>query len=68
VLGGVFAPLAPWLTPAVQRELDARVLAARWSAPHTRASVLGDRATVRGAAEMALDSVRHSPARFVGAR
>ncbi|HKE66880.1 MAG TPA: ROK family transcriptional regulator [Micromonosporaceae bacterium] len=69
VLGGVvFAPLAPWLAPAVQRELDARVLAARWSAPHIRASALGERSTVRGAAEMALDAVRHFPARFIGAR
>jgi predicted NBD/HSP70 family sugar kinase len=64
-LGGVFASLATWLAPAVQAELDIRVLASRWSAPRVRSSALGGRAAVRGAAEAALDAVRHHPARFV---
>jgi predicted NBD/HSP70 family sugar kinase len=69
VLGGVvFAPLSPWLGPAIQRELDSRVLAARWSAPRIRAGSLGERSTVRGAAEMALDIVRRHPARFLADR
>jgi predicted NBD/HSP70 family sugar kinase len=67
-LGGVFAPLTAWLAPAVQRELDARVLAARWSAPRVRSGALGGRAAVRGAAEAALDAVRHHPARFIAPR
>jgi predicted NBD/HSP70 family sugar kinase len=67
-LGGIFAPLAVWLVPAVQGELDIRVLAARWSAPHVRSGVLGGRAAVRGAAEAALDVVRHHPARFLATR
>ncbi len=64
-LGGVFASLARWLAPAVQTELDSRVLASRWSTPRVRSSALGGRAAVRGAAEAALDAVRHHPARFV---
>src|SRR5262249_8334892 len=69
VLGGVvFAPLSPWLAPAIQRELDSRVLAAKWSAPRIRASALGERSTVRGAAEMALDGVRRHPARYLAGR
>ena len=67
-LGGVFASLETWLAPAVQTELDNRVLASRWSAPRVRASALGGRAAVRGAAEAALDAVRHHPARFVTQR
>jgi predicted NBD/HSP70 family sugar kinase len=67
-LGGVFASLARWLAPAVQSELDSRVLASRWSAPRVRSSALGGRAAVRGAAEAALDAVRHHPARFATQR
>jgi predicted NBD/HSP70 family sugar kinase len=64
-LGGVFASLATWLGPAVRSELDSRVLASRWSAPRVRSSALGGRAAVRGAAEAALDAIRHHPARFI---
>jgi len=65
VLGGAYAPLAPWLAPAVSRELAARVLAARWAPVEVRASVLGETATVVGAAGSVVRAIRDSPAAWL---
>jgi predicted NBD/HSP70 family sugar kinase len=65
VLGGAYAPLAPWLAPAVSRELSARVLAARWAPVEVRASVLGETATVVGAAGSVVRAIRDSPAAWL---
>jgi predicted NBD/HSP70 family sugar kinase len=62
VLGGSYAPLAPWLGPIVQRELQQRVLTARWSPVTVRPSVLGGAAAVVGAAGSVVRAVRDHPA------
>src|SRR5690606_22285254 len=41
VLGGVYAPLAPWLRPPLEAELAGRVLTNAWAPVTVRASVLG---------------------------
>jgi predicted NBD/HSP70 family sugar kinase len=62
VVGGYFAPLARWLTPGVQEELDARVLSSEYDAPRVYTSALGGDAAVRGAAALALRRVFEDPA------
>jgi predicted NBD/HSP70 family sugar kinase len=61
VLGGYFAPIAEWLRPAVDRELEARVMGARWGVPGVLASTLGPEAAVRGAAALSLHRVLGDP-------
>lgn len=65
VLGGVYAPLTPWLGPVVQRELRARVLTAQWSPVTVRPSVLGGSAAVVGAAGSVVRTVRDNPAAWL---
>jgi predicted NBD/HSP70 family sugar kinase len=65
VLGGVYAPLAPWLTAPIGRELADRVLAARWAPVAVRPSVLGASATVIGAAGWAVRRVRETPSTWL---
>jgi predicted NBD/HSP70 family sugar kinase len=62
VLGGVYARLAPWLAPGVEREIAARVLTSRWSSVRVRASALGGDAAVLGAAGSVVRDVLHHPA------
>jgi predicted NBD/HSP70 family sugar kinase len=62
VVGGYFAPLARWLSPGVQQELDARVLSAEYDGPRVLTSALGGEAAVRGAATLALRRVYADPA------
>jgi predicted NBD/HSP70 family sugar kinase len=50
VLSGIYAPLAPWLTESLERELDRQVIGARERAVRLRPSALGPDAAVRGAA------------------
>jgi predicted NBD/HSP70 family sugar kinase len=65
VLGGIYAPLAPWLGPTVQKELRGRVLTARWSPVTVRPSVLGGAAAVVGAAGSVVRSVLDHPTAWV---
>ncbi|MEV1289923.1 ROK family transcriptional regulator [Micromonospora sp. NPDC049679] len=65
VLGGVYAPLAPWLRPAVEAQLRQRVLTAAWSPVRVRPSVLGGDAAVVGAAGSVVRAVRDHPARWL---
>lgn len=65
VLAGTYRDLAPWLAPAVQREVEVRVVAARWAAPTVVAAAVGPEAAVVGAARSVLDAVRADPARWV---
>jgi predicted NBD/HSP70 family sugar kinase len=51
VLGGVFAPLFPWLQRPLQTVVDRRVLSARWAPVSVTASRLGREAAVVGAAQ-----------------
>jgi predicted NBD/HSP70 family sugar kinase len=62
VVGGYFAPLARWLGPGVQQELDARVLSSEHDGPRVFTSALGGEAAVRGAAAYALRRVYDDPA------
>lgn len=53
VLGGGYAPLAPWLRPPVVAEVSRRVLTAAWSPVTVRPAALGAQsAAVGGAASM----------------
>ncbi len=62
VLGGFFSALAPWLTDPVERELETRVLSARWSPCRILAARLAGDAAVRGAAALSLREVLADPA------
>jgi predicted NBD/HSP70 family sugar kinase len=65
VLGGIYAPLAPWLVPAVEAEVRVRVLTAGWAPVTVRASALGSAAAVVGAAGSVVRGVRDDPARWL---
>ena len=57
----LLATLASWLAPALEKELNERVLAATWDAPVVVRSELGSEAAVRGAAAAALRRVFADP-------
>jgi predicted NBD/HSP70 family sugar kinase len=67
VLGGIYAPLAPWLLEPVREELKARLLAAQWgkSDPLLVVSPLGPDAAVRGAAGRVVNDLLSSPGRLI---
>ncbi len=65
VLGGGYAPLAPWLVPAVEREIAERVLTAAWAPVTVRGSALDGTATVIGAAGSIVQAVLASPATWL---
>jgi predicted NBD/HSP70 family sugar kinase len=65
VLGGLYARLAPWLRPAVERELAARTLAAAWAPVQVLVSGLGGEAAVRGAAMSVVRNVIADPAGYL---
>jgi len=65
VLGGIYAPLAPWLSEPVAREISERALATAWAPVTVRASVLGDTATVVGAAGSVIRAIRDAPATWL---
>ncbi|WP_089158463.1 ROK family protein [Micromonospora sp. NBS 11-29] len=50
VLGGGYAPLAPWLCPPVVAEISRRVLTAAWSPVTVRPAVLGAQSAAVGGA------------------
>jgi predicted NBD/HSP70 family sugar kinase len=66
VLGGGYARLAPWLGPAVTRELRARVLAVGAREVTVLPGRLGADAAVLGAAGSVVRAVLAEPARYVG--
>lgn len=61
VLGGVFAPLFPWLDAPLREVLDRRVLSARWAPVSVAPSRLGRDAAVVGAARSALRDLLADP-------
>jgi predicted NBD/HSP70 family sugar kinase len=61
VLGGVFAPLFPWLQRPLQAVVDRRVLSARWAPVSVTASRLGREAAVVGAAQTTVRDVLADP-------
>jgi predicted NBD/HSP70 family sugar kinase len=68
VLGGIYAPLAPWIAPEVQREVDRRVLSAAWSPVAVRVSRAGSDAAVLGAAGGVTTAILRDPAEWMRRR
>ncbi|WP_121194994.1 ROK family protein [Motilibacter peucedani] len=64
-LAGIYRDLAPWIAPALEREIAERVLAAPWSRPTVVPARVGAEAAVLGAARSVVDRVRSNPARWV---
>ncbi len=65
VLGGIYAPLAPWLTEAVVAQLRSRVLAAEWEDARVGVAAGGEHAAMTGAALVVLRSVVDDPSAWV---
>ena len=61
VLGGIYAPLGPWLLPHVRSEVDRRVLRSRLLPVAVRTSTTGPDAAVLGAAAAVLQDVLRTP-------
>jgi len=61
VLGGVYAPLFPWLESPLRAAVDQRVLSARWAPIAVRPSRLGRDAAVIGAATGVLREILADP-------
>jgi predicted NBD/HSP70 family sugar kinase len=62
VLGGSYAPLAGWIAPELQREVDRRVLSAAWSPVTVRPGTAGTDAAVLGAAGSVTRAIMRDPA------
>ncbi|MDP9799781.1 putative NBD/HSP70 family sugar kinase [Catenuloplanes nepalensis] len=65
VLGGIYAPLAPWLSPGIEAQIASRVLTASWSPVRVRAAGLGSDAAVIGAAGAIIRAVHEEPAAWL---
>src|SRR5258705_6438567 len=68
VLGGIYAPLAPWLASAVSGEIADRVLTAAWAPVLVRASALDSAATVIGAAGSVVRLIHDAPASWLSGK
>ena len=65
VLGGIYAPLAPYLIPGIDTALRARVLSAPWSGLEVRPAVVRDYAALTGAASAVLSDVIDDPSAWL---
>jgi predicted NBD/HSP70 family sugar kinase len=65
VLGGIYAPLFPWIAPEVERQILRRVLSSQWEPPTVRRSALGGDAAVVGAARSVLQQVLADPGAYL---
>jgi predicted NBD/HSP70 family sugar kinase len=65
VLGGIYSPLAPYLIPTVEREIQARVVSAQWSTVSVRASALSTGSAVLGAGQVVVREVLANPATWI---
>jgi predicted NBD/HSP70 family sugar kinase len=61
VLGGFYAPLTEWLTPAVSEQLQLRALSAAWARPRIRPAASGQQAAMTGASLSVLRSLLDDP-------
>lgn len=61
VLGGVYAPIAPWLAGTLKDRLSTQVMSARSRPVEVRQSALGADGAVRGAAALVVDRVLAAP-------
>ncbi|MFE5582985.1 ROK family protein [Kitasatospora sp. NPDC056531] len=66
VLGGGYARLAPWLLPAMRRELAARVTVRPWAEDRLTVSKLGRRGPLLGAAVGVVRAIVADPGRLTG--
>jgi predicted NBD/HSP70 family sugar kinase len=64
VLGGAYAELSRWLLPAMTTELTARVRVRPWEPDSLRASRLGRRGPVLGAAHLTIQRIVNDPAQL----
>jgi predicted NBD/HSP70 family sugar kinase len=67
VLGGIFAPLTPWLAGPAAREISDRTVTSGWAPVTIRAAALGTTATVVGAAGSVVRAIREAPAAWLAA-
>lgn len=65
VLGGIYAPMAPWLVDAVTEQLRTRVLAAPWAQARVDVAAGGPHAALTGAALVVLRAVADAPAAWL---
>jgi predicted NBD/HSP70 family sugar kinase len=65
VLGGIYSPLAPYLIPTVEREIQARVVSAQWATVSVRASALSAGSAVLGAGQVVVREVLANPATWI---
>lgn len=65
VLGGIYAPLAPYLTGPVTAELRERVLAAPWEDAQVHVALAGPRAAMTGGGLLVLRAVADNPSAWV---
>ena len=65
VLGGIYAPLTPWLAEPLSHELAHRAITADWAPVAVRASTLGATAAVVGAAGSVVRGIREAPASWL---
>jgi predicted NBD/HSP70 family sugar kinase len=61
VLGGIYAPLGPWIQPEVEREVATRALTLAWSPVSVRVSKAGTDASVLGAAGSVIQTILDEP-------
>jgi len=61
VLGGIYAPLAPWMSPVLNAELQDRVIWSAWLAPTVTVSTLRPGAACLGAATSVVRAVINDP-------
>ncbi|NRQ34130.1 ROK family transcriptional regulator [Nonomuraea sp. NN258] len=66
VLGGIFAPLSPWLEDPVGQALTARLGGLRGGTPQVTVSEIGADAAVLGAAGLVIQRLLADPARVLG--
>ena len=64
VLGGIYAPLFPWMAPEVG-QIRRRVLSSQWEPATVRRSALGADAAVVGAARSVLQQVLADPGAYL---
>ncbi len=65
VLGGTYAPAAPWLLDYVAEQIHQHAVTASWAPVTVRASALGPTATVVGAAESVVRAIHDAPAQWL---
>ena len=61
ILGGIYAPLAPWLGHTLEQGLAAQVIASSSRPVVVRASTIGASAAVRGAAASVVQQILANP-------